>query len=310
MNRRGIRTFVSYIGLAVILLGILLSAGCTSLQAGPASTPAPSPAVPDGDENTPITIAATIPPLRQFVEAVGGERVSVMVMVPPGASPHTHEPTPGQLRSLADTDVYVEVGSGIEFETVWMDRMLAMNQNMGVIDTSEGITLISSGGNGGDSGTDPHIWTSPANAEQMVRIIEKELSRLYPAYADEFSKGADDYIARLETLDAEIRTSLGDGDARPVMVYHPAWAYFATEYNIPLIVIEEDGKEPSPAHLQAMIDRARVEGITTIIASPEQTSRSAEVIARETGSRIIYISSLEEDYLSTMDRMAEAVVSP
>lgn len=309
MNQRERRIMVSHLTCAFILLAILFSAGCTSPEGGSPSTPAPSPGDPDGEHNESITVAVTIPPLRQFVEAIGGDRVSVMVMVPPGASPHTHEPTPGQLRSLADADVYVKVGSGIEFETIWMHRMLAMNQNMAVIDTSEGITLIS-GGDAGDAGTDPHIWTSPPNAEHMVRTIERELSRLYPHYSNEFSKGADTYIAQLETLDAGIRASLDEGEEHPVMVYHPAWTYFATEYNIPLIVIEEDGKEPSPAHLQAMIDRAKEEEITTIIVSPEQTTRSAEVIARETGSRIIYISSLEEDYLSAMHRMAEAVTSP
>ncbi len=309
MSQRERRIFVSHLACAVILLAILFSTGCTSSQEDVPSTPGPSTAGPGTGDDTPIPVAVTIPPLRQFVEAVGGERVSVMVMVPPGASPHTHEPTPGQLRSLAGTDVYVMVGSGIEFENLWMDRMMAMNPDMAVIDTSEGITLISSGDDADTIGTDPHIWTSPANAERMVRTIEEELSRLYPQYSGDFSKGSEEYVTRLETLDAEIRASLENGDVRPVLVYHPAWAYFAREYDFNLIVIEEDGKEPSPAHLQAMIDRAREEEISTIIVSPEQTTRSADVIARETGSGIIYISSLEEDYLSAMHRLAEAVTS-
>ena len=314
MNQRGVRTFSSHIAstliISIIIVAILCSAGCTSFPAGPPSTPPPSPEETGAPATAPLTIAVTIPPLRQFVEAVGGDLVSVIVMVPPGASPHTHEPTPGQLRSLADADVYVMVGSGIEFERIWMDRMISMNPAMPVIDTSEGIALIATGEGGGQAGTDPHIWTSPTNAERMVRTIERELSRLHPSYRDHFSKGADDYIARLDTLDATIRAYSDAGDGRPLMVYHPAWAYFAREYDIPLIVIEEDGKEPSPAHLLVMIDRARQEEIAAIIVSPEHTTRSAEVIARETGSRIIYISSLEEDYLSTMHRMAKAAFSP
>ena len=300
-----------HLACAVILLAILFCAGCTSPEEGSPPTTPPSPEGFDGEHTGSITIAVTIPPLRQFVEAVGGERVSVMVMIPPGASPHTYEPTPAQLRALSETDVYVMVGSGIEFETIWMDRVMAINPTMALIDTSEGIALISTGDDEGTiPGTDPHIWTSPVNAARMVTTIEEELSRLYPAFSDDFSQGAESYIAHLDARDTELRTATTGRDVRPVMVYHPAWTYVTREYSIPLIVIEEDGKEPSPAHIKEMIDTAKKEGITTIIVSPEHSTRSAEVIARETGSEIIYISSLEEDYLSMIDRLTDVVLSP
>lgn len=309
MDHRKIRTNTRRLSAIFILVAILLCAGCISPREDAPSISSPAPTISGEDDGSPIAVAVTIPPLRQFVEAVGGDRVSVMVMVPAGANPHTYEPTPGQLRALSDTDVYVMVGSGIEFETVWMDRIMSMNADMAVIDTSIGIGLIS-GDDTGDGGTDPHIWTSPANAVHMVRTIEDELSRQYPVYADEFSRGADDYIARLEQLDTEIRASREGKTTRPLMVYHPAWGYFAREYDIPLIVIEVDGKEPSPTHLQTMIERAKQEQVTVIVVAPEQTTRNAELIARETGADIIYISSLEEDYLTMMHHIADAANTP
>ncbi|MBT8508050.1 hypothetical protein AZH53_06480 [Methanomicrobiaceae archaeon CYW5] len=309
MNLRKIRTTKRCLAVIFILLAILLCVGCISPQEDTPPPSSPQPTLSEDDDKIPITVAVTIPPLRQFVEAVGGDRVSVMVMVPPGASPHTYEPTPGQLRALSETDVYVMVGSGIEFENVWMERIMSMNSDMEVIDTSTGIEPLSEDSTG-DGGTDPHIWTSPANAVRMVRTIEDGLSRHYPAYADEFSHGADDYVARLEQLDAQIRASREGNPTRPLMVYHPAWGYFAHEYDIPLIVIETDGKEPSPTHLQTMIDRATEEQVTAIVVAPEQTTKNAEVIARETGAGIIYISSLEEDYLAMMHRIADVANTP
>ena len=139
MDHRKIRTNTRRLSAIFILVAILLCAGCISPREDAPSISSPAPTISGEDDGSPIAVAVTIPPLRQFVEAVGGDRVSVMVMVPAGANPHTYEPTPGQLRALSDTDVYVMVGSGIEFETVWMDRIMSMNADMAVIDTSIGI---------------------------------------------------------------------------------------------------------------------------------------------------------------------------
>jgi len=137
-------------------------------------------------------------------------------MVPAGASPHTYEPTPGQLRALADTPLYLAVGSGIEFEDAWMESLTAVNPGMQVVDTSAGITLLCPGGSataGSDATScgdenirhDPHIWLSPANA----RIITRNIADAYIAYAPDdapyFEQQWAAYDAGLDQLDQDIR---------------------------------------------------------------------------------------------------------
>ncbi|MBE9505783.1 MAG: zinc ABC transporter substrate-binding protein, partial [Chloroflexi bacterium] len=103
---------------------------------------------PRVEETDTIKMIATILPLADFVQQVGGERVDVTVMVPPGASPHVHEPTPGQMVDVSKADVYVKVGSGVEFEIAWLDKLVEQNRDMRIIDCSEGIAVV---------GGDPHI---------------------------------------------------------------------------------------------------------------------------------------------------------
>ncbi|MFW6056519.1 MAG: metal ABC transporter solute-binding protein, Zn/Mn family [Chloroflexota bacterium] len=105
---------------------------------------------PDDGQPDHLSVAVTLPPFADFVENIGGQHVEVIVMVPAGASPHTHEPTPGQMSRIADADVYFKVGSGIEFELVWLDNLIAQNRDMQVVDCSSGIELHNN---------DPHIWT-------------------------------------------------------------------------------------------------------------------------------------------------------
>src|SRR3990170_7795712 len=95
-----------------------------------------------GAEDKRLRVVVTILPLAEFVERVGGEKVRVAVMVPPGASPHTYEPRPSQLKEVSKADLFVKVGSRIEFELVWMDKIIDVNRRMPVVDSSEGVELI------------------------------------------------------------------------------------------------------------------------------------------------------------------------
>ena len=107
-------------------------------------------------------MATTIAPLGDFVKAVGGEKVEVTVVVPPGAEPHTFEPTPSLMMDVAKADLYVMNGAGLEF---WMDKLLEANKRMVVVDSSQGIALLQES----EGEIDPHIWLSLRNAAVQVR---------------------------------------------------------------------------------------------------------------------------------------------
>ncbi|MBT0732975.1 zinc ABC transporter substrate-binding protein [Methanoculleus bourgensis] len=288
---KGIVNPLSLVAAALVILMLAATtAGCTGT---------------DRQDDGKIVVAVTIPPEQEFVERVGGDHVRVILLVPPGADPHTYEPPPGVIADLADADIYAVVGSGIEFELAWKDKIAAMNPGMLIVDCSRGIDLISTGEED-HSGTDPHIWLSPGNAKVMVENICQGLIEVDPANADEYRRNADTYQGELDALDREIAGALAESGVEKIMVYHPSWAYFARDYGLEEIPIENEGKEPSPRGIEHLIKQAKEEHITVIFASPEYSTRSAEVIADEIGGTVVLVSPLAKDYLANMRHVAAA----
>ena len=167
--------------LLLLLLSVLLLSGCVSQR----------------EATGQIKVATTIVPLGEFVHVVGGTRVSVTVLVPPGADPHTFEPSPSQIREVADADIYAENGAGLES---WMDNILLVNPHMLVVDTSKGVSLVAGTGETADRGRamDNHIWLSPRNAMIQVRNICDGLTRVDPAGKDYYANNRDNYIIKLK----------------------------------------------------------------------------------------------------------------
>ncbi len=264
-----------------------------------------------------INVVVSVLPLVDFTEAVGGERVDVHVMVPPGANPHVYEPAPSQLKMLSKTDLYVAVGSGIEFEIAWLGKLKAINQKMQFCNSSDGIKLLEAGEHRkkhGDSEirherrhSDPHIWLSPKNAAQMVLNIRNSLEKLDPENGKYYRSRAETYLTQLAKLDEDIRKTLDKTQEKSFIVYHPAWSYFAAEYHLEEIPIEADGKEPSAFHLASVIDRARAEHLQTVFVSPKVSQKNADVIAKEIGGKIVTIDDLAVNYVPNMYETANKI---
>ncbi len=257
-------------------------------------------------------VAVTILPQAEFVERIGGDKVQVTVMIPPGANPHTYEPTPSQMVSLSDAKIYAKVGSAIEFEVAWMDKLIAINPAMLVVDCSQGITLqqMTVAGEGEPAGSmDPHIWTSPRNAAVMVQNIASGLIQLDPANQAYYEQNRDAYLQEINRLDADIRSGLAGVQNRVFMVYHPAFGYFAAEYGLTQLPIEAEGKEPTAAGIQRLIEQAKELNIKVVFIEPQFNPQSAEVIASEIGGQVIAIDDLARDYLYNMRAMAEKMIA-
>lgn len=253
-----------------------------------------------------IGVVVTILPQAEFVENVGGERVDVTVMVPPGASPHSYEPAPSQIAAVARAGMYAGAGSGIDFELVWMDKLIAVNKKMLVVDCSEGVSLQEmvelhgAEGEHGHGALDPHIWMSPRNAGIMVRNICNGLVQVDPANKAYYEHNRDSYIDELTRLDSDIRKGLAGIKNRSFMVYHPSFGYFAREYNLDMIPIEEEGKEPTAADIADLIEYAGEHKIRVIFASPQFNPQSAGVIADEIGGSVVFIDPLARDYIANL----------
>ena len=268
----------------VVVLGALFLAGCGSDAAQPADAK--------------LQITVSILPQTFFVERIGGEQVEVNVMVLPGESPATYEPSPAQLRALSDADAYVSIG--VPFERAWLDRIASANDAMVMVDTTEGIERMGTAEN-----PDPHIWLSPALVKVQAETIYEALAALDGAHADAYKENLDAFIDDIDALDAEIRESLAGVERRRFMVFHPSWGYFARDYGLEMIPIEVGGQEPSAAEMAKLIARAKEEGIEVIFAQPEFSTEAAETIAEEIGGEVLLISPLAEDWLNNLRRVAE-----
>ncbi|MFC1903667.1 metal ABC transporter solute-binding protein, Zn/Mn family [Chloroflexota bacterium] len=257
-----------------------------------------------------IGVVVTLLPQAEFVESIGGEKVDIIVMVPPGASPHTYEPTPSQMTALAGAEMYARVGSGVEFELVWMDKLLATNKDMLVVDCSQGIELqeMVKEHEHGHGALDPHIWMSPRNAQIMVQNIYEGLVQIDPDNRAYYEQNRDAYFQKLTQLDQDIRGGLSEVTNRSFMVYHPAFGYFAREYNLIMLPIEKDGKEPTPAGLTHLIEQAKEHDIKVVFAEPQFNPQSAEVIAVAIDGRVVFIDSLARNYVVNMRSLLDELI--
>jgi ABC-type Zn uptake system ZnuABC Zn-binding protein ZnuA len=238
-----------------------------------------------------MLVVASILPLADFARQVGGDHVQVETLVPPGASPHTYELTPAQLRSISRARLLVLNGVGLEY---WADDIVsaANNPDLVIVNTSEGLTIMA-GDEDGIAGN-PHVWLSPLNAIHQVEMIRDALIKADPSGKDKYLTNADGYIGELQNLDGEIRQAVSAFSSREFIAFHAAWVYFARDYGLKQAAVIETtpGKEPSPAEVVEIINTARTIGAKAIFAEPQFSSKAAEVIAEESGAQVLFLNPL------------------
>jgi len=207
------------------------------------------------------------------------------------------------MQKLSQAQLYLMVGSPLEFELTWMDKIRAMNPQMKVVNTSQGITLITSQG---ENSGDPHVWVSPRNAKLMVENTYQALLEVDPDNQRYYQENRDQYLKELDQLDQNLTRSLQKVKSKKILVYHPAWAYLFRDYGLVQISIEKEGKEPTSQDLAQLVDQARQDHITLIFVSPQYNQRNAQVIAEEIGGEVVVVDPLARDYLENMAQVAEA----
>lgn len=292
-------------GLFILIILVIIS-GCLT----------PEREVSDQISHT-LTIACTIPPQAEFIDAITGGDARVIILVPPGASPHSYEPAPSRISELESADLYLYMGSGIEFEERWLERIRGMFPDLPMVNSSASIRLMGSTeshtdeqdfrGSDGDSHSDPHVWLSLINAGIIVNNTCHALCSLNPEYCAVYEKNRDHYLEQVQVADQEIRSSLSNRTSRNILVYHPAFGYFCRDYHLTQVPVEEDGKEPSARQIARLVDMARQANISLIIAEPESSLQGADTISREINASIILISPLSRDYLQNMRLLARSI---
>lgn len=255
-------------------------------------------------------VVVTILPQAEFIEKIAGDKVSITTMVPPGASPHTYEPRPSQMKEVTKAEMFAKVGTGLDFELVWMPKIIETNSNMLIVNSSEGIHLIEMGAHDNEyqlGGKDPHVWLSPKRAIIMVENLYEGLVKIDPGNKEYYTKNKDVYINSLKELDSTIMQTFSGLKTKKFMVYHDSWGYLAYDYGLEQIPIQKEGKEPTPEGIATLIDQARENNITIIFASPEFEIQTAKTISEEIDGTVILISPLAKDYIENLKRMSDEI---
>jgi zinc transport system substrate-binding protein len=287
---------------------------------------APAGAAPPAGK---LLVAATIVPLGDFCQKIGGDLVQVQVLIPPGASPHAFEPPPSVMARASQAQVFVYVGAGME---PWADKLLRSRGRDGlvVVEAAQGVPLIKDthqhhheeAEKPGHTGRhheeeksadlhqpgNPHIWLDPVLAQEICRKIARAFIQADPAHTTQYEANLKEYLAVLEALHQEIQQQARAWSLRDFVSFHPSFSYFARRYNLHEVGTIEaaPGREPTPRHLKNLVAAIRGYGIKVVFAEPQLNPRVAEVIAQEAGVKVLKLDPIGgpppygSDYLKLM----------
>jgi zinc transport system substrate-binding protein len=210
-----------------------------------------------------------------------------------------------------------------------MDKLISFNKNMLVCDSSKGIKLIAMAEHHHEDeaeehhddvddeeehhhaeeghhhgGQDPHVWLSPNNAIVMASNIRDALIKRDPGNEKFYRDNASRLVLELSDLKEEIASELAGLKNRNFLVFHPSWGYFAADFNLNQIAIEQGGKDPTPKQLAHLIEEAKEHNTKVILVSPQFSQKSARTIADEINGRIESIDPLPRDYINNLRRLA------
>jgi len=278
--------------------------------------------LPPATAQAQVRALVSLPPQRYFVEKVGGELASVTVMVPAGADAHTYEPRPSQMKALAQARVYFAVG--VEFEKAWLDKFQAANRELLIVHTEAQVPRVAlenhgdqdhdqgregkaapAGGEEHDhQGLDPHIWLSPLLVATQAAAVRDGLVQVDPAHRAVYDRNLANFTEELKRLDGELREAFrGLGEARRILVFHPAWGYLCRAYGLEQVAIEAEGREPTARGLKHLLEQAREHRARVIFVQPQFSARSAEAVARAINGRVVPLDPLAEDWAANLKKV-------
>jgi zinc/manganese transport system substrate-binding protein/manganese/iron transport system substrate-binding protein len=267
-----------------------------------------------------LRVVATTTVLADLVQQVGGERVNVHSLVPRGGEVHTFDPSPSDASKVADAQLLVINGLGLDD---WLGDMAADAgaDNVPMVRLAEGLQGVAylEGDDHDGEPFNPHLWLNVEYGVLYVERLADALAEVDPEEADAYRANADDYIAELQELDGWAREQMaGIPDTnRKVISFHEAFPYFAEAYDLEIIgtVVDAPGQDPSAGEVTALIDTIRDEEAAAIFTEAQFPTTAAERISEETGLKIVgtlYNDSVGEapadSYIGMMRWNVEQVV--
>ncbi len=235
-------------------------------------------------------MVTTTTQLTDLAHAVGGERVEVYDVVKANIDPHDFEPSPADLKAMAEADVLVENGVGLES---WFDQAVRSAGSRGhAVDASTGVKIRKAVGSGEkDTAGDPHIWQDPRNAQVIVHHIARAFERADTAHRAEYRRNEAVYSAKLAALDRHVAAALAKLANKQVVTNHDAFGYYIDRYRLvfvgSIIPSFDSQAELSATDIQHIVARIKHTGVKAIFSESSLPAKTAETIAREAGVKVI-----------------------
>lgn len=256
-----------------------------------------------------IEVFVSLLPQQYFVQRIGGDRVNINVMVKPGQSPETFEPSTKLMSVYSKAAVYFTIG--MPFEQVWIARVASLNKAISIKSTQPDAKnrLLAEHDHEGASqdNWDPHTWLSPVIAINQAQIIMHELSRLSPKDKDLFYNNYIKLEKELNVLNDELDKRFKAVDKENFITFHPAFSYFAHQYGLHQIAIEVEGKEPSAKQMARIVKRIKDKKVSYILVERQFNQLIPKTIAHSVNAQLLVLDPLAYDYINNMRDIADKI---
>ncbi len=287
----------------------------------------------------PLPITVTLHPLKHLAEVIGGNALQVAVLLPAGRNPHSFDPSPSQLRQLSGSRILLAAGS--PFEKVWVPRIRQQLPKLPIVDIGTPLSTrrFSAGELGAEESgdahgdhdahadhdshdshsthgdhdaeeagmADPHWWTSPALLRQASQAIAAELIRLDPANQVRYRAGLATLLQEIAGAEQRIATLLQPARGRTILLFHPSFGYFADQYGLRQLAIEQAGHQPGPQTLSRILAQARAAGVGAVFVQAQFDQRIAQSVAQQLKVPVVKVDNLSEQLLPALEAAAAEI---
>lgn len=243
----------------------------------------------------PIKVIATLPVLKDLVQQIGRDRVTVDSLLSGLESEPTRTPKPTDITAVAKARMLVQIGLGLD---VWVNGLIenADNRRLLIVTTSTGVALLKNKEHDDDSRSlgDPHIWLDPENVKLMVRHITEGLLKIDPAHKEDYMRNQAQYIQDLDRTQQRLMMKLKPLQNKKLVTHHAAWAYFARRFGFTIrgSIASQTGSEPSAKHLSDLIRTIKAERIRVIVSEPQLNPNLPQSLAQETGAKVVLLTPI------------------
>lgn len=252
-----------------------------------------------------LIVFTTVYPLQYFSERIGGNYIEAKTIYPPGADEHTFEPTQKDMMKLADADLFIFIGLGLE-GFVEKAQGILKNEDVQLIAAGENVNLDTQvaqshdeeehhdddGHHHGDF--DPHVWIDPIYAKDLAEAIKNALIEKMPEHKDEFSANYDELIKELDQLNESFKNVADQAKHREIIVSHAAFGYWEKRYGLEQISVSglNTSNEPTQKQLEKIIKEAKEHNLKYVFFEQNVSSKLTEIIQKELGAEPLYLHNL------------------